>query len=167
LLFSAAYFLIRLYILRPFVTQVVFGFLGSTISTLKIYVFPALMLLARARQLDPVGPEDAQALLAPQATAIAADSLVPSADASNFHPSRELGSELERADAVSEASCLRPAVSSVSVEQRPHHRGRMPSYLPSSPFWLRVQGYALLVLAVAIAVIGTTSNVLSSTAVAH
>lgn len=184
--------------------QVVFGFLGSIISTrasprrarsplssnpapppppppaVKIYVFPALMLLAWARQLDRAGAgsdaEDAQALLLPQAAAAhgaSAGRLVPASVLPEGSPEPGDG---ERGAALGEKSRLvqplpppqaqrqsSASFSSSSASRQPagdaQGTGRLPEFLPRSPFWLRVHACLLLTLATAVAVIGTAANI--------
>lgn len=147
--------------------QVVFGFLGSIISTLKIYVFPALMLLARAQELDPANRrDDSDALLLPSHPPLAVgaaefgarspallppvdDALAPPGETSRLVPS--VAPQQQRASfsggGVSRQATLPDSSGSA-----------MPQFLPRSPFWLRVQGCLLLALAFTIATLGTAAN---------
>ena len=136
--------------------QVVFGFLGSIISTLKIYVFPALMLLAWARQLDrggaggASGGDDTQALLLKPVFQTGGTS---AADHTAVTAPLASGDDLDDS-----GHALKPVAESSRLVSTPHlHRG-MPEFLPRSPLWLRVHAVLLLTLATTIAVIGTAAT---------
>lgn len=117
---------------------VVFGLLGATISTAQIYVFPALMLLVRANEVDATAAAQTSASLP-----------------------GEIDSDSDQQHLLQGAATVTAQPKASGVDAAASKDDTLP-YVPSSPFWLRIHAWGLICVALFIGLLGTGANIFST-----
>lgn len=126
--------------------SLVFGLLGATVSVLQIHMIPACVLLAHALELE-VGAKEPDSM-----RLMASPTPSPNGAAKGLVDASSLVSDGKVYAAVGTPSNGASVVGETTL----------PRYVPRTPFWLRVQGWSLLVVGGFVMVLGTATNIYNS-----